>query len=236
MRNKILKFRQILESKLDSDLINDVFSNIEDNLNIEFSIIEGYFSKVTNTQPDNYDLYKNKTHDTDKYCYRISIKYNSLDYIKGKEYSRYESPYIDLNSVYKLILELSKTYKFYSESYIRFVNGRSNLINVYFLVDLDEDLEEDEKVSEIYTKFLEIKTKINSLKSDFGYNTIVELKDGVIVIRTDSNDYTDRKLNLALRGIDLSNLERNKWEESEDHPGTNYKRGLTYNTFKLKYN
>lgn len=221
MKNRILRFRQILESKLDSDTIKDIFSNIEDNLDIEFSIIEGYFSKVTNTQPDNYDLYKNITHDTDKYCYRISIKYKSLDYIEGKDYTKFDSPYINLNSIHKLISEISKTYKFYSESYIRFSNGFRQ-VDVYFLVDIDDDLKED--TSEIYTKFLEIKTKINTLKSDFGYNTVVNLKDDVIIVRTDSNDYTDRKLNLALRGIDLSNLERSKWEDSGD----------IYNTFWMK--
>lgn len=230
MKNRILRFRQILESKLDSDTIKDIFSNIEDNLDIEFSIIEGYFSKVTNTQPDNYDLYKNRTHYTDKYCYRISIKYKSLDYIEGKDYTKFDSPYINLNSIHKLISEISKTYKFYSESYIRFSNGFGQ-VDVYFLVDIDDDLKED--TSEIYTKFLEIKTKINTLKSDFGYNTVVNLKDDVIIVRTDSNDYTDRKLNLALRGIDLSNFERDKWEESE-RVTTSYKRGITYNTFKLK--
>ena len=41
------------------------------------------------------------------------------------------------------------------------------------------------------------------MKSDFGYSTVVKFEDNKIIIKTDEMAYTDRKLSLALRGLEI---------------------------------
>jgi hypothetical protein len=53
-----------------------------------------------------------------------------------------------------------------------------------------------------------ISSKLNSMKSDFSYNTYTRLHDDHILVKSDGYSYTDRKfnnlLNRSLEGSDLS--------------------------------
>ena len=206
---------KILESKIDKDYLFDIFSGIEDELDINFNIEEGYFSeeglkglKDTIRTPYLHTLNPNKSYKSDKYCYRIRIGYKSLKTMNSGE--EYVSPFIQMDSFSKLISELNKISKFFDESYIMFINGYAQQIEGLFLI------EDDSEESEIYRKYLEIKTCINALKSDFGYNTVVKFEDDKIIIKSDSDTYTDRKLNSAIRHVDISNLKRDKREEDRE--------------------
>ena len=58
------------------------------------------------------------------------------------------------------------------------------------------------------------------MKSDFSNCTLVKFEDNKIIIKTDASEYTDRKLNLALRGLSiLSDFKMTKRTEGEGFRG-----------------
>lgn len=77
-----------------------------------------------------------------------------------------------------------------------------------------------------------LKSTLNSMSTDFSYNTIVILNDDHIMVES-SYEYTDRKFNNFLRrsGIDLDKIKITKIEPDTEEPS--YRRRI-YNKIELK--
>lgn len=195
MKNNIKRFRQLFESfELDDESIKDLTQELKDELNISLDIKKGYFnenSKSTKLLNDN------PTSSDDKLAYLIFIRYNQLNFNK-KERELINSTWTFYNDdrLFELFNQLRsiskrcKTYTQIGELGIRFI----------ILSDEQIELEEDPGLYKLYT---EIWDRFDKMKSDFGYSTVVKFEDNKIIIKTDAFYYTDRKLNLALRGLEV---------------------------------
>jgi hypothetical protein len=92
---------------------------------------------------------------------------------------------------------------------INFNNRQDNDAYISIVLVGDEVEKDDSFVlSEMSSK---LKSTLNSMSSDFSYNTIVRLNDDHIMVES-SYEYTDRKFNNLLRrsGIDLDKIKINK--------------------------
>ena len=195
MKNNIKRFRQLFESfDLDDESIKDITQELKDELDINLDIRKGYFnenSKSTKLLNDN------PTSSDDKLAYLIFIRYNQLNFNK-KEREQTNSTwtfynddrFFELFHQLRLISKRCKTYIQVIDLGIRFI----------ILSDEQIELEEDPKLYKLYT---EIRDRFDKMKSDFGYSTVVKFEDNKIIIKTDAFYYTDRKLNLALRGLSI---------------------------------
>lgn len=193
MKNNIKRFRQLFESfELDDESIKDLTQELKDELDISLDIRKGYFNenskstKLLNEKPTSSD---------DKLAYLIFIRYNQLNFNKMEREQTNstwtffnDDRFFELFSQLRSISKRCKTYTQIGELGIRFI----------ILSDEQIELEEDPKLYKLYT---EIRDRFDKMKSDFGYSTVVKFEDNKIIIKTDSLYYTDRKLNLALRGL-----------------------------------
>lgn len=191
----ILRFAQLFESvDLDDEGIQELFQDIQDELNIEFSFRKGYF----NEKSDNLQWLSEKPiSKEDKLAYLILI--NLGDMRLNKLTRNLNILYNDdrFFELFAQIRAISKRYK----TYTQILNSSS--IRLLILVDEVKELEEDVEMYKLYTQ---IKDKFDRMKSDFAYSTVVKFEDNKITIKTDGLVYTDRKLNSALRGLDFSNF------------------------------
>jgi hypothetical protein len=89
-------------------------------------------------------------------------------------------------------------------------NNRQDHDAYISIVLVGDEVEKDDSfvLSEMSSK---LKSTLNSMSSDFSYNTIVRLNDDHIMVES-SYEYTDRKFNNFLRrsGIDLDKIKINK--------------------------
>jgi hypothetical protein len=224
--NKILRFVELVKESMEVDdtSIKDLTNEISDELDIEFTVDKGYLSPESlkkGVWGDLGQMFKQPTHPSDKKCYKISI-----DLLKSKvEYCTPRAsdiPIFESTKVFQILHELSQINQRVKDCYIQFSGYR-----IDFFICSDEEVQIDE--TGLYKLYTEIKYKINNLRSDFGYNTTVKMEDDKIIIKTDMDSYTDRKLNLALRGIDI--LGKYKMTKVIGEGGW---RGLVFNTIELK--
>ena len=198
MKNSILRFGQILEElQLDDESIKDLIQDLKDELDLEFYVIEGYLSESSLKRGIWGDfglLFRKPTSSTDKKCFKISINLKS-NRTKWITEDRADNPIFYSERIFSIMDALNNISK-RTESYIQ-LGG--NVINFFMIVD--EDVKEDE--TGIYKLYTEIRDRFDKLKSDFGYSTVVKIEDDKIIIKTDASEYTDRKLNLALRGLPI---------------------------------
>lgn len=211
MKNSILRFEQILleELQLDEETIQDLIQDLKDELDLDFEVIEGYLSETSLKRGlfgDNRGLFKKPTSASDKKCFKIQFNLvsNKAKIItENTDYPIYHS-----ERVFDIMNALNNISK-RTESYIQ-LHGK---IISFFMV-VDEDVKEDE--TGLYKLYTEIQSRFDKLKSDFGYSTVVKFEDNKIIIKTDASEYTDRKLNLALRGLPiLSDFKMTKRTEGE---------------------
>lgn len=196
MKNSILKFSQLFEGlELDDELIQDLTLDLKDELNLEFEIRKGYF----NEKSDNSRWLNDKpTSSEDKLAYLLvlNLKDMGLNKITRNLSTLYnDDRFFELFHQLRLISKRCKTY-------IEILGSPNQLnsgsLRVLIVSDEQLELEEDPELYKLYT---EIRDRFDKMKSDFSYSTIVKFEDNKIIIKTDTLDYTDRKLNLALRGL-----------------------------------
>jgi hypothetical protein len=195
MKNSILRFSQLFEGlELDDELIQDLTLDLKDELNLEFEIRKGYFNESSKSARI---LNENPTSSDDKLAYLITIEYNKLGFNKlEREAINHtirlfnDDRFFELFNQLRLISKRCKTYTQIGDVFIRFI----------IVSDEKLELEEDPELYRLYTQ---INDRFMDMKSDFGYNTIVKFEDNKIIIKSDEMDYTDRKLNLALRGLEI---------------------------------
>lgn len=221
MKNSIKRFGQLFEGlELDDDLFNDIIQDLKDELDIEFTVHKGYFNESSKSTRL---INENPTSSEDKLAYLITIDYNKLGFNKLEReqtnstwrlYS--DDRFFELFNQLRLISKRCKTYTQIGDVFIRFI----------ILSDEQIELQED---PELYKLFTQIRDRFDKMKSDFGYSTIVKFKDNKIVIKTDALEYTDRKLNLALRGLGI--LPQFKMTKSTEGEGI---RGEVFNTIEKK--
>jgi len=230
MNYKILRFVELLKEsmEIDDEIIKDLTNDLSDELDIEFTIDKGYLSKESLKKGiwgDMGQLFKQPTTPTDKKCYKVSI---NLRECKIEDYSEKNADYpiFESTKVFKILNVLSEINQRVGDCYIQLSGYR-----ISFFVCSDEEIQNDE--TGLYKLYTEIKTKIDNLKSDFGYNTTVKIEDDKIIIKSDGDSYTDRKLNLALRGIQI--LDKYKMIKKTPFiiPGS-YSRETIFNTIELK--
>jgi hypothetical protein len=110
-------------------------------------------------------------------------------------------------------------------------NNRQDHDAYISIVLVGDDVEKDDIfiLSEISSK---LKSTLNSMSSDFSYNTIVRLNDDHIMVES-SYEYTDRKFNNLLRrsDIDLDQIKITKIEPDTAEPP--YRKRI-YNKIELK--
>ena len=224
MNYKILRFVELLKESMEIDdvVIKDLTDDLKDELDIEFDLTKGYLSKESLKKGlwgDMGQLFKRPTTSSDKVCYRISINLKNCgaNHISEKNA---DYPIFEANKVLEILNALSQINQRVGDCYIQ-ISG--NIIN--FFVCSDEEVENDE----LYKLYTEIKNKINNLKSDFGYGTTVKIEDNKIIIKSDMDFYTDRKLNLALRGIQIPD----KYNVTKTTEGEGL-RGVVFNTIELR--
>lgn len=193
MKNSILKFSQLFEGlELDDELIQDLTQDLKDELDLEFEIKKGYF----NENSDNLSWLNDRpTSNEDKLAYLISIGFNNLNLnkikYKSSNFTLYnDDKFFELFHQLRLISKRCKTYTQIGELGLRFI----------IISDEQLELEEDPKLYKLYT---EIRDRFDQMKSDFSCSTVIKFEDNKIIIKTDTLDYTDRKLNLALRGLSI---------------------------------
>jgi hypothetical protein len=214
MKNSIKRFGQLLEGlQLDEETIQDLIQDLKDELDLNFEVIEGYLSETSLKKGlwgDFRGLFKKPTSASDKKCYKITI---NLPENKTKSITHTtDYPIYHTERVFDIMSVLSNISK-RTESYIQ-LGGKS--ISLFMIVD--EDVKEDE--TGLYQIYTQIRDRFDKLKSDFGHSTIVKIEDDKIIIKTDAYEYTDRKLNLALRGIPiLTDFKMTKRTEGEGFRG-----------------
>lgn len=192
---KIRKFNQILESNnLDKESIMALIQDLSDTYDIEYTLVEGYFSESSLKKGiwgDNQALFKKPVSKSDKKCYKLIIELNKN---KCQSINPGESyPIFEPDRILEIIKSLSMISRV-TETYLQLTGTRIN-----FFIISDEEFDFDQ----IYQLYIEIKDRFNKLKSDFAYETLIELIDGKIIIKTSGESYTDRKLSQALRGLDI---------------------------------
>jgi hypothetical protein len=195
MKNSIKKFKQLFESfDLDDESIKDLTQDLKDELDGNLTLKKGYFNESSKSARI---LNENPTSADDKLAYLITIDYNKLGFNKlEREAINHtirlfnDDRFFELFNQLRLISKRCKTYTEIGDVFIRFI----------IVSDEKLELEED---PELYRLFTQVRDRFDKLKSDFGYNTIVKFEDNKIIIKTDNFYYTDRKLNLALRGLSI---------------------------------
>lgn len=196
MKNSILRFGQILEGlQLDEETVKDLIQDLKDELDLEFEVIEGYLSEVSLKKGiwgDFRSLFKKPTSVSDKKCYKVII---DLLANKTKKITTdtADYPIFQTERIFNIMNALNNISK-RTESYIQ-LGGKT----ISLFITVDEEIKEDE--TGLYRLYTEIKDKFDKLRSDFGYGTIIKIDDDKIIITSDLYSYTDRKLNLVLRGI-----------------------------------
>jgi hypothetical protein len=208
MKNSILRFRQLFEGlELDDELIQDLTLDLKDELNLEFEIRKGYFNESDNSSW----LNDKPTSSEDKLAYLLVLNLTNmgLNKIRRNLSNLYnDDRFFELFHQLRLISKRCKTY-------IEISNSGS--LRVLILSDEQLELEEDPKLYKLYT---EIRDKFYKMKSDFSNCTLVKFEDNKIIIKTDAYEYTDRKLNLALRDLSiLSDFKMTKKTEGEGFRG-----------------
>jgi hypothetical protein len=209
MKNSILRFSQLFEGlELDDELIQDLTLDLKDELNLEFEIRKGYF----NEKSDNSRWLNDKpTSSEDKLAYLLvlNLKDMGLNKITRNLSNLYnDDRFFELFHQLRLISKRCKTY-------IEILNSGS--LRVLILSDEQLELEEDPELYKLYT---EIRDRFDKMKSDFSNCTLVKFEDNKIIIKTNASEYTDRKLNLALRGLSiLSDFKMTKRTEGERFRG-----------------
>ena len=211
---KIRKFNQILESnQLDKESIMALIQDLSDTHDIEYTLIEGYLSETSLKKGiwgDKQGLFKKPVSETDKKCYKLIIELN-----KNKCQSitpRDSYPIFEPDRILEIIKALSMISRV-TETYLQLPTNKIN-----FFIISDEEIDFDE--SRIYELYVEIKDRFDNLRSDFGYATTIKIEDDKIIIKTNASEYTDRKLNLALRGLSiLSDFKMTKRTEGEGFRG-----------------
>ena len=111
------------------------------------------------------------------------------------------------------------------EPFPQSISGKTeiNKLNMHIILnELSQDL-----LGEYYIK---LNAKLNSMKSDFSYNTTISYYDKKIVLKSDGYYYTTRKFNnLLTRIVDKNKININTNPTSRMVSGRN----LVYNTIKL---
>jgi hypothetical protein len=192
MKNSIKRFEQLFEGlELDDDLFNDIIQDLEDELNADINWRKGYFNEESK---DMQWLNDKPISSEDKLAYLVLIDISKLGFNKitrNLGYLYNDDRFFELFNQIRLISKRCKTY-------VEILN--SSTIRLLILSDEKLELEED---PELYRLFTQVRDRFDKLKSDFGYSTLVKFEDNKISIKTDVSEYTDRKLNLALRGLEI---------------------------------
>ena len=227
MNYKVLKYHQLIKESLevDDEMIKSLINELSDELDVEFDLYKGYLSKESLQKGiwgDVGQLFKQPTTPSDKKCYRICIdlRKSKIETCTEKDATY---PIFESSKVFEILNILSQIDKRVGDCYIQLSGFVIN-----FFICSDEEVKSDE--TGLYKLYTEIKNKINNLKSDFGYGTTVKIEDDRIIIKSDGDSYTDRKLNSALRGIRI--LDKYKVTKLVE-PGT-YGKGTIFNTIELK--
>lgn len=212
IRNKILKFIELVKENFDEDLIElqDVTLELKDEL-IDFEIIKGYYSEKNlsgNKWGDVNNsagmLYKDPTWEDDKKCLGIYISLRELE--GSKVYRSGGRRFYRGDKIWKIFSELSDISGRYSDSMLYFDNDIGDPKIILFLFFETEIDKSELKIRQIYQ---EIKGRLNQSTSDFSNSTTIKIEDDKIVISS-SYEYTDRKFRNLIRGIDMTGFELKK--------------------------
>ena len=205
MKNSILRFSQLFEGlELDDELIQDLTQDLKDELNLEFDLRKGYFNEKSN---DMRWINEKPTSEEDKLAYLLVLNLKDMGLNK---ITRNLSVIYNDDRFYELFNQLRLISK-RCKTYVEIIN--SSALRVIILSDEQIELEEDPELYRLYTA---IRDRFDKLKSDFGYSTLVNFEDNKIIIKSDASEYTDRKLNLALRGLPiLSDFKMTKRTQGE---------------------
>ena len=198
---KIQRFIDLIREsmEIDDQDIKDITDDLRDNTNIDPTIDSGYLSIESlkrGVWGDMGSLFKQPTSPSDKKCYRVTInlKESGIEHCneKNADYPIYES-----TKVLKIMEELSLiNQRVGGGCYIQM----SGYI-IHFFICSNEEIKSENTV--LYKLFTEIKSNLNKLKTDFGYNTTMKVIEDKIVIKSDQyseGEYTDRKFMNIIRG------------------------------------
>jgi hypothetical protein len=224
MNHKILRYTELLKEsiEIDDEMIKDITQDLKDILETELNITPGYLSIESlkkGVWGDLGQIFKRPTSASDKKCFRISISFQSIENCSERNA---DYPIYNANKIFEILDELSQISKRVGDCYIQF-GGK--FIN--FLICSDEEVSGTD--TDLYKLYTLIKHKFDTLKSDFGYSTVIRIENDEIIIKTGGDDYTDRKLNLALRGIQI--FDKFKMIKTIDGEGL---RSTVFNTISKK--
>lgn len=225
MKNKIRRFAELLKEnyEMDDQFIKELCTDLSDDF-IKFEISKGYFSK--SSYKDGVLLFKAPTKKDSRLCYCITVNLAPTDWdSSGNDIDQVRmtltSPLIHDKKIYKIFGHLNRISDQADDSYLMIRTVSPNhapylLIHLYLISDEEVDMA-NANIREI---FYEIKNRFISQKSEFSNNTVVKFSETLnptIIIET-SGDYTDRKLNMILKGLDLSGYKVEK--DIKKHPKT----------------
>lgn len=209
-KNKINRFIDIIREnyEVDEEYISELTQILKEE-SIEFGISNGYFSKESFKKGINGPnresiLFKNPTHESDKFCYRISIQIlgqTKMEIFKDNVPLIYD---IKIFKIFNCLYQICEKVDTFYLSITGLDRPFSTNKNIIAYIINENDIEENSNMS-IERTYNEIKNRFLSAKSDYANNTLVKLKDNIITITT-SGDYTDRKFDMMMKGIDLSDL------------------------------
>jgi len=216
MAKKILRFIESINEvhHEDEDDLNDILLDLKDEL-IEFEVIKGYFSEDSLKKNQMGSKVFNILHDkpcyeSDKYCFCIKVPLSQLKDMKLSMHFSGRSLISD-NKIFTIFSELRQISGRY-ENCLIYLDSRTNTtagviqgaIYLFVLIDTEIDKIDKDRI-ELIQIFNELKTRNSLSRSDFSYNTTINMTDDNIVITT-LYEYTDRKFSRFIRGINLENF------------------------------
>jgi hypothetical protein len=194
---KIRKFGQILESNnLDKESILALIQDLSDTHDLEYTLVEGYFSRPSKSSYGGDPVIKNPNSKNDQKCYKliVDLKKNGCEpsgkYIHGVVV--YNS-----NDLLKILNALSGITRV-TETHMYIKDEKLN-----FIIISDEGLDID-KIEQLYLELVDRKDQSNT-----GFATYAKIQKTKksVEIKINGASYSERKLKNFLNGIDLKDFE-----------------------------
>lgn len=200
---KIRKFNQILESNnLDKESILALIQDLSDTHDLEYTFVEGYFSRPSKSSFDKYIWYggdpviKNPNSKNDQKCYKLIVDLKKNGCKPSGKYIHGVVVY-NSNDLLKILNALSGITRV-TETHMYIKDEKLN-----FIIISDEGLDID-KIEKLYFELVDRKDQSNTNFST--YANIQKTKKSV-EIKINGASYSERKLKNFLNGIDLKDFE-----------------------------
>lgn len=201
----IRKFNESIDSSHVEDII---LQELDDEL-IEYDHQKGYFSERSLEKGIESDgsglLFRDPTSNSDKFCHKISI--SLIENMKIKN-ARQPLQYMVPNKDRDVFSAISNITKYFDTRIKLRANNYLSVIDIYILTDREVEKKEN-KLHDIY---LEIRSRLLKSKSDFANDTWTEFdeSENTFEIKSSTWTFTDRKLKLLMRGIDIDGVDMKK--------------------------